>query len=167
MLQFVGRRVTLALPVLLSVVTVIFLVVRVLPGDPAQVALGDTASQAAIDAGPGMDAEFMWLNQAPAAPIAAYKKAWFRSTAFRRAISDAINREDITRIVYRGHAKPASGPVSPANHFWFNNALKPAPYRPEEALRSLQKRWRETRSSRSAARARPRSRRRATSRSTR
>jgi peptide/nickel transport system substrate-binding protein len=95
--------------------------------------------QAAYDAGPGMDSEFLWFNQAPAAPIAAYKKAWFRSAAFRRAVSEAINREDISRIVYHGHARPAIGPVSPANRYWFNSALKPTPYSPQEALRGLQR----------------------------
>jgi peptide/nickel transport system substrate-binding protein len=100
--------------------------------------LAAQSPQSVYDAGPGMDSEFLWFNQAPAAPIASYKKAWFRSTAFRRAVSDAINREDISRIVYRGHARPAIGPMSPANRFWFNNALKPAQYRPQDALRSLQ-----------------------------
>jgi peptide/nickel transport system substrate-binding protein len=94
--------------------------------------------QVAYDAGPGMDSEFLWFNQAPAAPIASYKKKWFRSPAFRRAVSDAINREDISRIVYHGHARPAIGPVSPANRFWFNSALTPPSYSPQEALRSLQ-----------------------------
>ena len=94
--------------------------------------------QSVHDAGPGMDSEFFWFNQSPRAPIAAYKREWFRSAAFRRAISQAINREDLARIVYRGHATPAAGPVSPANRFWFNAALKPAAYRPQEALQSLQ-----------------------------
>jgi ABC-type dipeptide/oligopeptide/nickel transport system permease component len=40
----------LSVPVFLSVVTLVFLVVRVLPGDPAQVALGDYASQATVAA---------------------------------------------------------------------------------------------------------------------
>src|SRR5262249_41935736 len=31
---------------------------------------------------------------------------------------------DLARIVYSGFAKPAYGPVSPANHFWFNAALE-------------------------------------------
>jgi peptide/nickel transport system substrate-binding protein len=44
------------------------------------------SSQVVYDAAPGMDSEFLWFNQAPAAPIPAYKKAWFRSAAFRRAI---------------------------------------------------------------------------------
>jgi peptide/nickel transport system substrate-binding protein len=90
------------------------------------------------DAGPGMDGEFLWFNQAPAAPIAAYKKSWFRSTAFRRAISEAINRNDLCRLVFRGHATPAVGPVSTANRFWVNHDLKPTANRPEEALRRLE-----------------------------
>ncbi len=90
------------------------------------------------DAGPGMDAEFFWFNESQTAPIAAYKKTWFRSAVFRRSISEAINREDLSRVVYRGHATPAAGPVSQANRFWFNSALKPAAYRPEESLRSLE-----------------------------
>jgi peptide/nickel transport system substrate-binding protein len=89
------------------------------------------------DSGPGMDSEFFWFNQSPAAPIAAYKKSWFQSTAFRKAISQAISRDDLCRLVYRGHATPAAGPVSPANHQWVNAALKPPAYRPEEALHDL------------------------------
>jgi ABC-type dipeptide/oligopeptide/nickel transport system permease component len=46
---YVGQRLLLTAPVVLSVLTAIFLVVRVLPGDPAQVALGENASQAAVE----------------------------------------------------------------------------------------------------------------------
>jgi peptide/nickel transport system substrate-binding protein len=80
----------------------------------------------------------LWFNQAPAAPIAAYKKAWFTSQAFRRAVSESINRGDLARIVFKGHAQPAAGPVSPANHFWFNAALKPHPFDVASAMRRLQ-----------------------------
>jgi ABC-type dipeptide/oligopeptide/nickel transport system permease component len=50
MLTYVGRRVLLAIPVTLSVVTLVFVIIRVLPGDPAQAALGENASRAAVDA---------------------------------------------------------------------------------------------------------------------
>jgi len=90
-----------------------------------------------FDSGPGMDSEFFWFNQSPASPVPAFKKAWFQSAAFRKAISESINRADIARIVYRGHATPAAGPVSPANHLWMNASLKPAAYQPEKALRDL------------------------------
>jgi peptide/nickel transport system substrate-binding protein len=101
--------------------------------------LAAKGSSAAHDAGPGMDAEFFWFNQASASPIPAYKKAWFRSTDFRKAISGAINRNDLSRIVYRGHATPAAGPVSQANRFWFNAALKPDAYDPQASLAKLQR----------------------------
>ena len=89
------------------------------------------------DAGPSLDAEFMWFNQAPNAQIPPYKLEWFRSANFRRAISSAINRDDISRLVYGKHAQPAVGPVSPANHFWFNSKLKPHPFDRKAALARL------------------------------
>jgi peptide/nickel transport system substrate-binding protein len=92
----------------------------------------------AHDAGPSLDSDFMWFNQVASAPIPEYKRAWFRSTNFRRAISQAINRDDLSRVVFNGHAQPAIGPVSPANKFWFNSNLKAEPYRPDAALQRLQ-----------------------------
>jgi peptide/nickel transport system substrate-binding protein len=89
------------------------------------------------DAGTGLDAEELWFNQVPSAPLPEYKKAWFRTTEFRKAISAAINREDLCRIVYEGYAKPAYGPVSPANEFWFNAALEQPKYDPKTALTLL------------------------------
>jgi peptide/nickel transport system substrate-binding protein len=91
----------------------------------------------ARDAGVSLDSEFVWFNQVSTAPIPEYKKAWFRSKRFRRAISEAINRQDLCRVVYRGHAQPASGPVSPANRYWFRQGLKPHAFDPPAALRRL------------------------------
>lgn len=89
------------------------------------------------NAGAGLDAEELWFNQSPSAPLPDYKKAWFRTTEFRKAISLAINRADLCRIVFTGYAKPAYGPVSPANHFWFNTALENPKHDPQGALRLL------------------------------
>src|SRR5258708_2761193 len=80
----------------------------------------------------------MWFNEVAKAPIPGFKKNWFRSATFRRAISEAINREDLSRVVFRGHAQPAVGPFSPANKFWFNSKLKPQTYNPDAALKALQ-----------------------------
>jgi peptide/nickel transport system substrate-binding protein len=91
------------------------------------------------DLGPSLESEMMWFNQSPKAPLPAYKKQWFQSREFRRAISAAVNREDLCRLVYRGHARPAEGPISPANRFWFDAGLKPHPYDPKEALDRLRK----------------------------
>ncbi len=92
----------------------------------------------AHDAGASLDYDFLWFNQVASAPIPEYKRAWFRSTNFRRAISQAINRDDLSRVVFNGHAQPAVGPVSPANKFWFNSKLKAEAYRPDEAMKRLQ-----------------------------
>jgi peptide/nickel transport system substrate-binding protein len=91
----------------------------------------------AHDAGPSTDSEQLWFNQVANSPLPAYKKAWFRSPNFRRAVSQSINRDDISRIVFRGHARPAVGPVSPANQFWFDAKLHPFPFDQKSALSLL------------------------------
>jgi len=50
MLQYIVRRLLLAIPILVAVVTLVFFVVRMAPGDPAQVILGDSASQESLTA---------------------------------------------------------------------------------------------------------------------
>jgi peptide/nickel transport system substrate-binding protein len=100
--------------------------------------LAASSPQLAHDAGASLDSDFMWFNQVRSAPIPEYKRAWFRSTNFRRAISQAINRDDLSRVAFNGHAQPALGPVSEANKFWFDNKLKADPYRPDAALQRLQ-----------------------------
>lgn len=77
------------------------------------------------DAGPSLDSEFLWFNMKAGAPLAEYKKAWFRSRNFRRAMSHAIRREDLCRVVYRGHARPAAGPFPASHRLWYNRALAP------------------------------------------
>ena len=59
---------------------------------------------AVVDAGPSLDMELVFFNQVANSPLPEYKRRWFRSTEFRRAISEAIHRDDLVRIVYRGHA---------------------------------------------------------------
>jgi peptide/nickel transport system substrate-binding protein len=91
----------------------------------------------AIDAGPSLDSEEMWFNQVPNAPIPTYKREWFQSQKFRQAISSAIHRDDLVRIVFHRHAVAATGPVSPANHFWFSSNLKPLAFDPAAAMKLL------------------------------
>ena len=84
-----------------------------------------------------LDSEFLWFNNAPSTAVPEWKRKWFASATFRHAVSASIQRDDIARIVYRGHAHPAAGSVSAANRFWFNSALKPLPFDPQSALRLL------------------------------
>src|SRR5580700_414771 len=100
--------------------------------------LAGTSPQLVHDAGASLDSEQLWFNEVAKSPIPSYKKNWFRSTNFRRAISEAINREDLSRVVFHGHAQPAVGPFSPANKFWFNSRLKPQTYSADAALKALQ-----------------------------
>ncbi len=99
--------------------------------------LASEAPGTGIDAGPTLDSEFLWFNESSRGPISDSKREWFRSAAFRRAVSLAINRADLCRIVYRGHASPAAGPESPANKLWFNSALTPDPFDPAAAMKLL------------------------------
>lgn len=50
MFQFFVKRLLFAIPTLFAVMTVVFVLVRIVPGDPAQTILGDQASQQAIEA---------------------------------------------------------------------------------------------------------------------
>jgi peptide/nickel transport system substrate-binding protein len=100
--------------------------------------LAATSPSLVHDAGPSLDSEQMWFNQVANAPIPPYKREWFRSTSFRRAISQAINRDDLSRVVFNGHARPALGPVSPANKFWYDSRLKADPCSRDASLKRLE-----------------------------
>lgn len=92
---------------------------------------------AARDLGPSVEPEELWFNEVGRSPLPEYKKAWFRSRNFRHAMSMAINRADLARVAFRGHATPSIGIVSPANRFWFDQNLQPTPYDPNGALQLL------------------------------
>jgi peptide/nickel transport system substrate-binding protein len=92
----------------------------------------------AVNAGSSLDAEFMWFNQNPNAPLSAPEKRWFQSKLFRKAVSAAIDRDGIVELVYRGFAQVAVGPVSPSNRLWFNRRLAQPKLNPELALQLLE-----------------------------
>ena len=94
---------------------------------------------AAKNLGPSLDFEMLWFNLAGSAPIAPYKKAWFHSQAFRRAVSEAIQRQDLARLAYRGLAHPAATSISPSNAYWSNSRLAPHAHNPASALARLAK----------------------------
>jgi peptide/nickel transport system substrate-binding protein len=76
------------------------------------------------DAGPGLEYNFLFFNlnelgeKAP--PEMARKQSWFRSEKFRQAVSAAIDREAIVRLVYQGRGAALWGPVTPGNPRWVN-----------------------------------------------
>jgi peptide/nickel transport system substrate-binding protein len=89
------------------------------------------------DAGPTLEGELLWFNMSPSAPLPDSEKRWFGSRNFRMAVSHAIRRDDLCRIVHHGHAQPGVGPFSAANRFWFNRNLKPHAFDLTEAQRLL------------------------------
>jgi peptide/nickel transport system substrate-binding protein len=79
------------------------------------------------DAGPGLEYNFLFFNlnepgeKAPAEM--ARKQSWFRSEKFRQAVSAAVDREAIVRLVYQGRGAALWGPVTPGNPRWVNAAV--------------------------------------------
>ena len=84
-----------------------------------------------LDIGPGLDYTFLFFNQNALAPNApapiARARGWFRQLPFRQAVSLAIDRDAIVRLVYRGHGAPLWGHVPPGNTHWVNRALPKPP----------------------------------------
>ena len=50
MLRYIGRRLLQLIPVLLGMTFIVFLIIRAIPGDPAQVILGQQATKEAVAA---------------------------------------------------------------------------------------------------------------------
>ena len=62
-----------------------------------------------------------------------YKLRWFRDKRFRKAVSFAINRERIIKVVMNGLGVPQYSPLSPANTLFYNNNVVKYPYNPKKA----------------------------------
>jgi len=83
------------------------------------------------DLGPSLEYNFLFFNQNDLSgknlPQVSAKQQWFNDLGFRRAVSRAIDREGIARLVYRGRAVPLWGNVSPGNRLWINTSLPRTP----------------------------------------
>jgi peptide/nickel transport system substrate-binding protein len=81
------------------------------------------------DLGPSLEYSFLFfnLNELASGPLegVARKQAWFRQTAFRQAVSAALDREGIVQLVYQGRGTPLASHVTPGNKLWVNRALPP------------------------------------------
>jgi peptide/nickel transport system substrate-binding protein len=92
------------------------------------------------DAGPGLEYNFLFFNLTDTPPGAsaavARKRSWFRQEDFRHAMSAAIDRQAIVKLVYRGRGEPLWGPVTRGNAAWRNDAL-PRPARSLDRAREL------------------------------
>ncbi len=96
-------------------------------------------SHQAIDAGPTLDSEVLWFNQFPGSPLPEFKKRWFQSLDFRRAISAALHRDDLVRVVYGSRAIAGVGPMAPSSKEWASPRLRAQPYNLQTVKSSLEK----------------------------
>jgi peptide/nickel transport system substrate-binding protein len=94
------------------------------------------------DLGPSLEYNFLFFNLNTTVPSQsteiARKQEWFREVKFRQAISLAIDRDGITRLVYRGRATPLWTPVTPASKFWIDTAIPHPPRSLDQARKLLQ-----------------------------
>jgi peptide/nickel transport system substrate-binding protein len=90
-----------------------------------------------LDLGPGLEYTFLFFNLndlADGKPEAiSRKQAWFRQTAFRQAVSAALDRAGMVRLVCRGRGTPLTTHVTPGNKIWVNRALPPPARSPDRA----------------------------------
>jgi peptide/nickel transport system substrate-binding protein len=92
------------------------------------------------DLGPGLEYNFLFFNLNDLAPKGlpeiAKKQAWFQDLRFRQAVSAAIDRDGIVRLVYSGRATPIWDQVTPGNKLWLDDKV-PHPTRSVEHARQL------------------------------
>jgi peptide/nickel transport system substrate-binding protein len=93
------------------------------------------------DAGPGLEYNFLFFNLndpgEKASPDLARKQKWFRQAKFRQAVSAAIDRQSIVRLIYQGRGAPLWAPVTPGAPLWLDSAIAHPPRSLETARRLL------------------------------
>lgn len=93
------------------------------------------------DLGPGLEYNFLFFNLNSLAgknlPRVAARQAWFSKREFRQALSAAIDRQAIVRLVYQNRATPLWGHVTPGNRLWVNPRIPHPPRDPARARQLL------------------------------
>lgn len=92
------------------------------------------------DLGAGLEYNFLFFNlndlSAKGRPEIAKKQAWFQDLRFRQAVSAAVDRDSIIRLVYQGRATPLWGNVTPGNKLWIDTVI-PHPAQSLDQARQL------------------------------
>jgi peptide/nickel transport system substrate-binding protein len=83
------------------------------------------------DMGPGLEYNFFFFNLNDLSPKASLdlvrKQAWFADVRFRQAVSAAIDRDAIVRLVYNGRATALWTQVTPGNKLWVDSSIARPP----------------------------------------
>jgi peptide/nickel transport system substrate-binding protein len=95
-----------------------------------------------FDLGPSLEYNFLLFNQNDLSTKKlegiARKQSWFRELKFRQAVSAAIDRDAIVRLVYGNRGTGLWGNVGPGNRLWVNSDL-PHPARSLDSARQMLK----------------------------
>jgi len=93
------------------------------------------------DLGPALEYTFLVFNlndlSSRALPQVAARQAWFRDLRFRRAVSLALDRAGMVRLVFQGRATPLWTNVTPGNRQWVNRSLPTPPQSIDRARAEL------------------------------
>jgi peptide/nickel transport system substrate-binding protein len=94
-----------------------------------------------FDLGPGLEYSFLFFNlndlSSANLPDIAKKQEWFRDLRFREAVSAAIDRDAIVRLIYQGRAAPLTSQVTPGNKLWMDASLPAVRQSPDHARELL------------------------------
>ncbi len=95
-----------------------------------------------FDLGPSLEYNFLVFNLNDLASKnlneISSRQSWFKDLKFRQAVSSAIDRDGIIKLVYAGRGAALWGNVSPSNKLWVDQAL-PHPSRSVDRARDLLK----------------------------
>jgi peptide/nickel transport system substrate-binding protein len=94
------------------------------------------------DLGPSLEYNFLVFNQNDLAGKKldgiARKQVWFQDLKFRQAVSAAVDRDSIVKLVYGSRGAALWGNVGPGNKLWANQSI-PHPQRSVETARQMLK----------------------------
>ena len=94
------------------------------------------------DLGPSLEYNFLVFNlndlDAKKQADIAQKQTWFRDLKFRQAVSSAIDRESIVKLVYGARGTALWGNVGPGNKLWMDSAI-PHPAKSLDTAKQLLK----------------------------
>jgi len=102
-----------------------------------------------FDLGPSLEYNFLVFNlndlQSKNLSKIATKQPWFNDVRFRQAISLAVDREAIVKLIYAGRGAALWGNVSPSNKYWIDTSIPHPPRsidKAKELLKSAGFSWR-------------------------
>ncbi|MGA8153837.1 MAG: ABC transporter substrate-binding protein [Terriglobales bacterium] len=94
------------------------------------------------DLGPSLEYNFLFFNlndlSGKKLDNITGKQVWFQDLKFRQAVSAAVDRDSIVKLVYGTRGTPLWGNVGPGNKMWVNQSI-PHPQRSLENARQLLK----------------------------